>query len=66
MTKTSVAKYRIEKFNGKNNFDLWCIKMCILLVNKKLLKMLQGKKKMGVGTYNEERDKFFDRALNDI
>lgn len=33
---SSTAKFKIEKFNGKNDFSLWHIKMCPLLVQQGL------------------------------
>jgi hypothetical protein len=32
MAKMQSAKFEIEKFNGKNNFELWKVKMQDLLV----------------------------------
>jgi len=37
MTKISNAKFEVDKFNGKNNFELWKLKMCDLLVQQVLL-----------------------------
>jgi hypothetical protein len=32
MAKTQSSKFEIEKFNGKNNFEIWKVKMRDLLV----------------------------------
>jgi hypothetical protein len=34
MKKISNAKFEVNKFNGKNNFDLWKLKMSDLLVHQ--------------------------------
>ena len=47
----SSTKFEIEKFNGKNNFDLWKLKMRDLLVQQGLPKDLDGKKE----TFNYEK-----------
>ena len=39
------AKYKIEKFNKRNNFSLWRVKMRALLVQQGLLKVLSDKDK---------------------
>lgn len=40
--KMSSIKYEIEKFNGVNDFDLWYLKMQVLLVKQNLLEALKG------------------------
>ena len=44
MEKMSSSKFEIEKFSGKNNFELWKLKMRDLLVQQGLQKALDGKK----------------------
>ena len=41
----SSIKFEIEKFNGKNNFELWKLKMQDLLVQKGLQRALDRKRK---------------------
>jgi hypothetical protein len=40
MVKVSNAKFEVEKFNGKNNFKLWKLKMQDMLVQQGLHKAL--------------------------
>ena len=43
-TKALLAiRFEIEKFNGKNDFSLWRVKMHALLVEQGLWKTLKGK-----------------------
>jgi len=42
MAKMQSLKFEIEKFNGKNNFELWKLKMQDLLVQQGLQKALAG------------------------
>jgi hypothetical protein len=45
MTKTQSAKFEIEKFNGKNNFEIWKVKMHDLLMQQGVVKELLRKSK---------------------
>jgi hypothetical protein len=45
MKKMQSAKFEIEKFNGKNNFEIWKVKMHDLLVQQGVVKALLGKEK---------------------
>eukprot|EP00253_Pinus_taeda_P002744 PITA_02744 len=45
MAKTQSARFEIEKFNGKNNFEIWKVKMHDLLVQHGVAKALLGKSK---------------------
>jgi hypothetical protein len=45
MTKTLSAKFEIEYFNGKNNFEIWKMKMQDLLMQQGVVKALLGKSK---------------------
>ena len=45
MEKTQSAQFEIEKFNGKNNFEIWKVKMYDLLVQQGMAKALLGKSK---------------------
>ena len=42
MVYTMMIKYEIVKFDGKNDFNLWHVKMLALLVQQGVLKILQG------------------------
>jgi predicted enzyme involved in methoxymalonyl-ACP biosynthesis len=44
MAKNQSAKFEIEKFNGKNNFEIWKVKMHDMLVQQGVVKVLLGKK----------------------
>ena len=41
----SSTKFEIEKFSGKNKFELWKLKMSDLLAQQGLHKALDGKRK---------------------
>ena len=43
MVKNKNAKFEIEKFNGKNNFEIWKVKMHDMLVQQGMMKVLLGK-----------------------
>jgi hypothetical protein len=45
MEKTQSAKFEIEKFNGKNIFEIWKVKMHDFLMQQGLVKALLGKSK---------------------
>eukprot|EP00253_Pinus_taeda_P033691 PITA_33691 len=45
MAKTQSARFEIEKFNGKNNFEIWKVKMHDFLVQHVVAKALLGKSK---------------------
>jgi predicted enzyme involved in methoxymalonyl-ACP biosynthesis len=45
MDKTQSAKLEIEKVNGKNNFEIWKVKMHDLLVQQGVVKVIFGKAK---------------------
>jgi hypothetical protein len=45
MAQMQSSKFEVEKFSGKNNFDLWKLKMRDLLVQQGLQKALAGKPK---------------------
>lgn len=66
MTKLNTAKYDIEKFDGKNDFELWQIKMCVSLVQQGLSKALQGKWTLPDIRSDEDKDDFMEHALSVI
>jgi hypothetical protein len=51
MEKMMNARFEVEKFNGKNNFELWKLKVWDLLVQQGLHKALDGKRKKPVGMW---------------
>ncbi|WRX23839.1 GAG-pre-integrase domain - like 7 [Theobroma cacao] len=59
---TSSTKYEIEKFNGKNDFSLWRVKMCALLVQQGLLKALKGKEHLPSNLSDSEKDDIMEKA----
>ena len=44
MAKMQSSKFEVEKFSGKNNFELWKLKMHDLLVQQGVVKALLEKK----------------------
>ena len=53
---SSAAKFEIDKFNGKNDFNLWCVKMHALLVQQGLWKALKGKDALPATLSDEEKE----------
>ena len=66
MVKTQSAKFEIEKFNGKNNFEIWKVKMHYLLVQQGAVKVILGKGKQPATITDEDRDEINERALSAI
>ena len=66
MVKTQSAKFEIEKFNGKNNFKIWKVKMHYLLVQQGAVKVLLGKEKQPVSITDDDWDEMDGRALSVI
>ena len=62
----SNAKFEVEKFNGKNKFELWKLKMRDLLVQQGLHKALASKTKKPTGMTNEDWEGLDARALDTI
>jgi hypothetical protein len=56
----------VEKFNGKNNFELWKLKMWDLLVQQGLQKALAGKSKKPTSMTDEDWEDLDARALSTI
>jgi hypothetical protein len=48
MEKTQSVKFEIEKFNDKNNFEIWKVKMHDHIVQQGVVKALLGKEKQPV------------------
>jgi hypothetical protein len=66
MKKMQSAKFEIEKFNGKNNFEIWKVKMHDLLVQQGVVKALLGKAKQPASITDEDWDEMDARALSAI
>ena len=66
MAKTQSARFEIEKFNGKNNFEIWKVKMHDLLVQQGVAKAMLGKNKRPPSMTEDEWDEMDDRALSAI
>lgn len=54
MTKVLSARFEVEKFNGKNNFELWNLKMGDFLVQQGSHKELIGKSKKSTNMIYED------------
>ena len=66
MEKTQSARFEIEKFNGKNNFEIWKVKMYDLLVQQGVVKALLGKSKQPYTMTDDEWSDMDERALSGI
>ena len=66
MAKTRSARFEIEKFNGKNNFEIWKVKMYDLLVQQGRVKALLGKNKQPLTMMEDEWNELDGRALSRI
>jgi hypothetical protein len=66
MKKMQSANFEIEKFNGKNNFEIWKVKMHDLLVQQGVVKALLGKAKKPTSITDEDWDEMDVRALSAI
>ena len=60
------TKYKIEKFAGVNNFDLWRLKMKALLVQQGCLEALKGEEAMNVVLTVAEKTTVIEKAHNTI
>ena len=67
VTKVSLAaKFEIDKFNGKNDFNLWRVKMRALLVQQGLWKALKGKDALPAMLSDEEKEDLLVQAHSAI
>eukprot|EP01018_Ginkgo_biloba_P027656 Gb_41806 [translate_table: standard] len=66
MAKFQNAKFEVEKFNGKNSFELWKLKVRDLLVQQGLQKALAGKAKKPTSMTDEDWEDLDARALSTI
>ena len=60
------AKYKVEKFDGRNSFSLWRVKMRALLVQQGLLKVLSGKDKLPESMSENEKEELEMKAHSAI
>jgi hypothetical protein len=66
MAKVQSSKLEVEKFSGKNNFELWNLNMQDLLVQQGLQKDLASKSNKPEIMTNEDCEDMDARALNTI
>lgn len=66
MAKTQCARFEIEKFNGKNNFEIWKLKMHDLLVQQGMAKAMLGRSKQPYPMTDDEWNELDGRALSGI
>ena len=66
MSKNQSARFEIEKFNGRNNFKIWKVKMHDLLVQQGVAKTLLGKSKQPFAMTDDEWSDIDDRSLSGI
>jgi hypothetical protein len=66
MAKMQSSKFEVEKFSGKNNFELWKLKMHDLLVQQGVVKALLGKAKQPTTITDDDWDEMDARALSAI
>lgn len=62
----SATWYDIEKFDGKNDFGLWKMKMRALLGNLRLEKALEGESKVPVTYTAEKKKEIGKKAFNTL
>ena len=66
-TKVSLAaKFEMDKFNRKNDFSLWRVKMHALLVQQGLWKALKGKDALPATLSDEEKEDLLEWAHSAI
>jgi len=66
MKKVQSSKFEVEKFNYKNNFELWKLKMQNLLGQEGLQKALVGKTKKPTSMTYEDWEDLDARALSTL
>lgn len=66
MEKTQSARFHIEKLNGKNNFEIWKVKMYDLLVQQGVAKALLEKPKWPYTMIDDEWNDLDERELSGI
>ena len=60
------ARFEIEKFNEKNDFSLWRVKMRALLVQQGLWKALKGNNALPATLSDEEKEDLLEQAHSAI
>ena len=60
------TKFETEKFNGKNNFELWKLKMRDLLVQQGLQRYLDRKRKKTLTMTDDEWEDLDAKALKSL
>ena len=66
-TKALLAtRFEIKKFNGKNDFSLWRVKMRALLVQQGLWKALKGKNALPETLSDEKKEDLLEWAHSAI
>ena len=60
------SKFEVEKFSGKNNFEIWKLKMHDLLMQEGMVKALLGKAKQPMTITDDDWDEMDARALSAI
>eukprot|EP00253_Pinus_taeda_P013841 PITA_13841 len=66
MARTQSARFEIENFNGKNNFEIWKVNMYDLLVQHGVEKALLGKSKQPYKIIDNEWAKIDERVISAI
>jgi hypothetical protein len=66
MAKMQSSKFEIEKFNSKNNFELWKLKMHDLPVQQGVVNALLGKAKQPATIIDDDWDEMDARVLSTI
>ncbi|KAK3026945.1 hypothetical protein RJ639_040351 [Escallonia herrerae] len=56
------VKYDLEKFNGSNDFSLWRMKMCAVLIQQGLLKALKGNQGLPETISADEKEDMLERS----
>lgn len=62
----AAAKFETEKFNGKNDFGIWRIKMKALLVQQGLAAALGGEEKLPTSLSAEAKETLLEKAHSTI
>jgi hypothetical protein len=66
MAKMQSSKFEVEKFSGKNNFELWKLKMHELLLQQGVLKAILGKENHPVTIKDDDWYEMDGRARSAI
>lgn len=59
---TSAVKFDVNKFNGRNYFNIWRIKICTLLVQQSFFKALKSVDNLPKKMNDEEKEDLIQRA----